>query len=63
MSVENKKVCCNCQHNIRIKETPMDGGKSSRISCFCSVHKEFIGYAQCMEGWCRHWAKEKGGKE
>jgi len=51
MSVENGKVCCNCRHNIRTGEVP-------RIECHCDIDNSYIGYVQCMEGWCRHWSKE-----
>ena len=48
----NEKVCCNCRHNIR-------KNKSGRIECECEITKEYIGYIQCMNSRCRHWAKEK----
>lgn len=53
MSVENGKVCCNCRHNIRHYEDK--GG-----ACYCDIDNHYIGYIECMEGWCRHWAKERG---
>lgn len=53
MSEENGKVCCNCRHNIR---TP----KIDHVECRCDIDNHYIGYTDCMEGWCRHWAKEKG---
>ena len=52
MSVENGKVCCNCRHNIRM-ENPV------RINCYCDIDGHYIGYAECMEGWCRRWASDK----
>ena len=51
MSVENGKVCCNCRHNIRTGEVP-------KIECHCDIDNSYIGYVQCMEGWCKHWSKE-----
>lgn len=51
MSEKNGKVCCNCRRNIRIN-------KGTYIECQCDVDKHYIGYIECMEGWCRHWAKE-----
>ena len=55
MSVGNGKVCCNCRHNIRC---PQDGNRA-RIECHCDIDNHYIGYIECMEYWCRHWAKEK----
>jgi len=52
MSVENGKVCCNCRHNIRHYEDECG-------VCYCNIDNHYIGYFECMEGWCRHWAKEK----
>lgn len=49
---ENRK-CVNCRHNIR-KEKP-----SGNIECVCEITNEHIGYVKCLEGWCRHWAKDK----
>ena len=45
-------VCCNCRHRIR---EWAGGDCRSR----CEVSDEYLGYAQVMENWCRHWAKEK----
>lgn len=53
MSVETGKVCCNCRHNIR---TPKD---DVHVMCHCDIDNHYIGYVQCMEGWCRHWATDK----
>lgn len=53
MSVENGKVCCNCRHCIRVK-LPEYG-----TICHCEVTGNDMGYVQVMDGWCRHWAKEK----
>lgn len=58
MSVENGNVCCNCRHCIR---------EWNKETLFCSLHCEvdghYIGYVECHEGWCRHWAKEKEDSE
>ena len=54
MSVENGKVCCNCRHNLRGKDD-----KYGIVMCVCDIDNHYIGYTECMEGWCRHWAKEK----
>ena len=54
MSEQNGKVCCNCRHNIRRDE---DG----HFRCFCDIDQMYLSYAEVMEGWCRHWAKEKVG--
>ena len=49
----SEKVCCNCRHNIRIKEV------NGRIKCECEIDHSYIGYVACMNYKCRHWAKEK----
>jgi hypothetical protein len=48
---ENRK-CVNCRHNIR-KEKP-----SGNIECVCEITNTHIGYVECFEHWCRHWAKD-----
>lgn len=53
MSVENGKVCCNCRHCIRIGDW----------ECECQEDGHYIGYVECMEGWCRHWATDEKQKE
>lgn len=57
MSVENNKVCCNCRHNIRSED--QDGV----IICTCEITGKRMGYVWVMEGWCRHWSKEKEVKK
>ena len=52
MSVETGKVCCNCRHCIRKWE---DG----YCRCRCEVSGEYLGYVRVMEGWCRHWSRER----
>lgn len=52
MSQDNGKVCCNCRHNIR-------QSKENHIECHCDIDNHYIGYVECMTGWCRHWAKER----
>lgn len=54
MSVENGRVCCNCRHNIRSNDE-----KYNIIICRCKVHNRYLSYASVMEGWCRHWSKER----
>ena len=53
---ENRK-CVNCRHNIRIEKP------SGNIKCVCEITNSHIGYVKCFEGWCKHWAKQKDGKE
>ena len=53
MSVENNKVCCNCRHCIR------EWDEDNYCHCRCEVENKYLGYAQVMEGHCRHWAKER----
>ena len=50
-----KRCCCNCRHNTRSEK--MDGDNH------CEIDGEYIGYIQCFEGWCRHWAKDKWQEE
>ena len=47
---DRKRCCCNCRRNIR-------SGKP--IECHCEIDGHYIGYIQCFDGWCRHWAKDK----
>ncbi len=51
MSAENGKVCCNCRHDIRYNV-------AGTIQTVCDIDNHYIGYVQCFEGWCRHWARE-----
>ena len=53
---ERKRVCCNCEHNIRREVTGL--GKPF-ITCDCELDGHYIGYVECMTGWCRHWKKER----
>ena len=49
---ENRK-CVNCRHRII--------GKN--CSSKCEIDGHYISYGECFLGWCRHWAKQKDGKE
>ena len=49
-SEPRKRCCCNCRHNIRSGEP---------TECHCEIDGSYIGYIQCFDGWCRHWAKDK----
>ena len=53
MTGERKRVCCNCGNNKRIAD------ESGRIRCECAIDGHYIGYVECMEGWCRRWKKER----
>lgn len=44
---ENRK-CVNCRHRIN--------GENCSSKCEIDGHR--IDYAECFEGWCRHWAKD-----
>ena len=55
MSTENGKICCNC---IRERDE-----KTLYTRCQCVVDNHYISYVDMMEGWCRHWAKEKEEKQ
>lgn len=52
MSEANGKVCCNCVHNIRTGEVP-------DIKCHCNIDGHYIGYMDCMTGWCRRWKRDR----
>ena len=54
MSVENGKVCCNCRHCIRSRDE-----KYGTVMCICDVFNMYMTYAEVMDRWCRHWAKER----
>lgn len=51
------RCCCNCRHDIRIKD---DKGY---VKSHCEIDGHYIGYVECFDGWCRHWAKDKWQKE
>lgn len=51
-ATERKRVCCNCGRNIR---TP----KRTYIECNCELDGHYIGYVECMTGWCRRWKKDR----
>lgn len=52
MSESNGKVCCNCVHNIRT-------GEETDIKCHCDIDGHYIGYVDCMTGWCKHWNRDR----
>lgn len=54
---EKVKEEINSMPNIiyRIRHYEDKGG-----ACYCDIDNHYIGYIECMEGWCRHWAKERG---
>lgn len=47
----SERKCVNCRHNIRITQ---DG----YCKCECDIDGHRIGYVECFEHWCRHWAKD-----
>lgn len=54
MSVENGKVCSNCQHCIRELNEYGECNLRCEIDNCCFDNKQYFG------GWCRHWTKERG---
>lgn len=52
--MSRKRVCCNCGNNKRI---PDESGMIIRNEC--SIDGHYIGYVECMEGWCRRWKKDR----
>ena len=53
-STNEDKVCCNCRHNIRMRNN--DG---AFLRTVCEMDGHYIDYIECMTMRCRHWAKEK----
>lgn len=47
--MSEKRKCVNCRHRII--------GENCSSKCEIDGHR--IDYAECFEGWCRHWAKQK----
>ena len=62
MSESNGKVCCNCRHCKR-KRCAFRIEGAFITQTYCDVDNRYIGYVECMEGWCRHWAKEREVKD
>lgn len=54
MSIERKRVCCNCGNNNRIKDD-----KGFVTHCECDIDGRYIGYIECFEHWCRRWKKDR----
>ena len=52
----DERHCYNCRHNIRT-------GEIANRECHCEIDGHWIGYVQCFEGWCRHWAMDREMKE
>lgn len=44
------RKCVNCRHRI-----PNEAIASSK----CEIDGHRIDYAECFDGWCKHWAKDK----
>lgn len=55
MTMRNR-CCCNCRHDIRVWE-------GEHCTNHCEIDGHYIGYIQCFEGRCRHWAKDKWQEE
>lgn len=45
-----EKCCCNCTHDIRIKD-----GQGMVTHCICEQDGSRIGYSQCFECMCNEW--------
>ena len=52
-SVDRTQCCCNCRHDIRTWDD------DAHCINYCKIDEHYIGYIECFEGWCRHWAKER----
>ena len=46
----SERKCVNCRHRIANEAT---------VSNKCEIDGHRIDYAECFDGWCRHWAKDK----
>lgn len=57
MSAKNGKVCCNCRHCVRSRDEKYD-----LIVCHCDVYKMYMSYSEVMDGWCKHWSRERREK-
>lgn len=53
MEKERKRVCCNCGHCIRVKDS--EGMVKYNQ---CEIDGKYLGYIDTMEGWCRRWCKD-----
>ena len=53
MSEKNGKVCCNCRHNIRTLNCT-----DWSVKLNCEIDGHYIGYNECMTGWCRRWSTD-----
>ena len=47
----DERKCVNCHHNKRIS-------KKTYVETRCDIDNHYIGYVECFEHWCRHWAKD-----
>ena len=50
--MSEKRCCCNCRRCLRIEE-------KGHTNTYCKIDGHYIGYVQCFEGWCRHWASDE----
>ena len=46
--IEKQRVCCNCRNR-----------KASEIVSKCMIDGHYIGYLQCFDNWCLHWASDE----
>lgn len=49
-----EKCCCNCEHNLRIKQK--DYPKLIDYN-ECSIDGHYIGYIACFEDCCKNWTR------
>lgn len=54
MTIERKRVCCNCGNNIRIRDS-----EDNFVRCECTIDGHRIGYIECFEHWCRRWKRDR----
>lgn len=53
MTVDNGRVCCNCDHCIREHDYIFG------TVCHCEEDEHYIGYTKCMSDCCERWKPEE----
>ena len=57
MQATLKKCCCNCIHDIRVKDE-----RGMVRENVCEVDGHYIGYIACFEQRCDQWKEEKNDR-
>ena len=57
MTATKKKCCCNCVHDIRVKD------EQDRVHHNeCEIDGHWIGYIACFELRCDHWKEDENDR-